>query len=146
MNEQIFTTTQINPGPALFLTLLIPLLLISCISYFLTAYPLYRMYKLANLKNPWMAFVPVIGTFKLYNLGNFGMWVAPLLGLVALIPIIGFIVVLGFSGYITFKIVSNFGFDTPVCVFAIFFGFFVYWYIALTNRPFVGELKDKYTN
>lgn len=114
------------------------------ISYVLTAYPLYKMYKLAGLKNPKYALIPFIGGLKIYNLANLSMWVALGLMLLAFVPIIGTIAVSIASMYITFKVCENFGCSTFVCILGIFFGVFVYWYIALTNKPFVGQIDAKY--
>lgn len=38
------------------------------LSYLISVYPMYVMYKRANLKNPWFAFIPVIGGLKMLSL------------------------------------------------------------------------------
>lgn len=116
------------------------------ISYLLSVYPVYKMYTLANLKNPWIAFIPGIGQIKMYNLADFSMWTVLVLLIISIIPFIGALVVFCFSIYLNWIIAKNFGFDTLGCILTIFFGIFVYWYIALTNRPFVGEIKSQYIN
>ena len=118
-------------------------LIASLIAYLLTAYPLYKMYKLAGLKNPGVAFIPIIGSLKAYNLANLSSWCF-LINLLGFIPILGTIVIFLFNVYVDLKICQNFGLDIFVCVLSIFFSPFIYWYIALTNRPFIGFIDSKY--
>lgn len=126
---------------ALFLIILLATLVIS---YVLIAYPLYKMYKSAGLKNPKFALIPIIGGLKIYNLANLTMWVALILMVVAFIPFIGTLIVSITGMYVTFKTCENFGCSTFVCILSMFFGVFVYWYIVLTNKPFIGQINDKY--
>lgn len=126
--------------------IILVLFTISILAYLLGAYPLYKMYKLADLKNPWMAFIPLIGACKLYNLANVSMWTIPLLMLIYLIPFVGPLVVVIYSIWLTWKICSNFGVGVLGCILSIFFSTFVYWYIALTNKEFLYQLNTKYTN
>lgn len=114
--------------------------------YLLSVYPIYKMYKQANLKNPWIAFIPGIGSLKLFNLANFSMWWHLFIFLIAFIPFIGPIVVLILNSYISAKIAKNFNLGLLGCVLAIFFNVFVFWYIALTNQWFVAKLNPKFTN
>ena len=46
-------------------------MMIACVlSYIITIYPLYYTFKEANLKNRWMAFIPILGSLKMFNLAN----------------------------------------------------------------------------
>lgn len=113
--------------------------------YALTAFPLYKMYKKADLKNPEFAFIPIIGSFKTYNLANLSMWYILLMSIVSCIPIIGYFAVVIFNIYFNVKLGQNFGLNTFGCILCIFFGIFVYWYIALSdNVQFIGELNPKF--
>lgn len=118
-------------------------LVVSFIIYLLTAYPLYKMYKMAGLKNPKFAFIPIVGGLKIYNLANLSSWCS-LVSLLVFIPLIGPIITFVFNIYVSVKICQNFGLNTFVCVLSVFFSTFVYWYIALTNTPFVGVIDYKY--
>lgn len=116
------------------------------VHYLISVYPMYVMYKRANLKNPWFAFIPGIGGLKMFNLVNLSMWCY--LGLIAvtLIPFLGVIVAMIFGFYCCFKICQNFGLGLLGCILGIFFPIFVYWYIVLTNKPFIAEANPKFTN
>lgn len=116
------------------------------VSYLISVYPMYVMYKRANLKNPWFAFIPGIGGLKMFNLANLSMWCYLGLIAVSLIPFLGVIVVMIFSFYYCFKICQNFGLGLLGCILGIFFTIFVYWYIVLTNKPFIAEINPKFTN
>lgn len=112
--------------------------------YLLSVYPAYKMYQLANLKNPWVAFIPVVGQIKMFNLANLSMWLYIPILLLSFIPFLGTLLVFIFMIYYTVTICKNFGLGILGCILAIFFGFFVYWYIALTNKQFVGNINPKY--
>lgn len=118
-------------------------LMILFILYVLTVYPMFKMYKLAGLKNPNFAFIPVVGGLKMYNLANLSSW-AFLISLLVFIPVIGPVIALVFKIYVSVKICQNFGLNTFVCALSVFFSTFVYWYIALTNKPFVGTIDYQY--
>lgn len=64
----------------------------------------------------------------------------------AFIPFFGAFIVFGFTFYYNYKACQNFGLGTLGCVLGGLFGVWVYWYIVLTNKPFVGQLDPKYTN
>ena len=110
------------------------------ISYLLMVYPLYKMYQKAGLKHPKLAFIPIINTLKLYNLANLSAWLI----LISIIPVIGVFLTGILSCYVSFKIAENFGLGTLGCILAIFFTTFVYWYIVLDDKQFVGRLDAKY--
>ena len=116
------------------------------VSYLLTVYPIYKMYTLANLKNPWFAFIPFIGQMKMYNLADFSMWTVLVLFIISIIPFVGALVVFIFAIWLNWTIAKNFGLNALGCILAIFFGIFVYWYIAITNKEFVGDIKPQYRN
>lgn len=115
-------------------------LVIAILSYLFTVYPLYKMYQRAGLKNPKFAFIPIINTLKLYNLANISAWFV----LIGLIPVIGLLATSILSCYVSFKLGENFGLGTLGCILTIFFPTFAYWYIVLTDKPFVGRLDAKY--
>lgn len=121
-------------------------LILLAVSYVFITYPVYRMYKEANLKNPWFAFIPIFGPLKLYNLANISMWWYLGVVLICFIPIIGTLIVFAFSIYLYWKIAENFGLGTAGKILYILFGPFVMWYIVLTKKPFIGQINPKFTN
>ena len=120
--------------------------IVLALSYLISIYPLYTMYKRANLKNPWVAFIPIFGGIKSFNLANFSMWWYLLAIIVSCIPILGGIAVIIFSCYCSIKTCKNFGLGTLGAILSIFFGIFVYWYIVLTDKQFIAQLNPKFTN
>ena len=102
------------------------------------------MFKAANLKNPWIAFIPIANSFKMLNLVNMSGWIQLLLIVVSVIPIFGYIIVLIFSIYISIILSKNFGLGTLGTVLMICFGLFVEWYIVLSKQKFVGEINSRF--
>jgi len=111
--------------------------------YLLKVFPLYRMYKMAGLKNPEFAFIPIIGELKLYNLANLSSWCC-LVWLLTFIPFVGPIIVWIFNAYVRVKVCCNFGVYILLCILSIFISPFIYWYIVLTNRTFLGVIDYCY--
>lgn len=116
------------------------------IYYLFVAFPYYKMYQRANLKNPWIAFIPLIGQFKVFNLANFSMWYYLALIGIAFIPFVGALIIFIFMIYVYCKILKNFCLGPLGIILGIFFTPFVIWYIVLARKPFVGQLNPKFTN
>lgn len=116
------------------------------IYYALVAFPYYKMYQRANLKNPWIAFVPIIGSFKIFNLANFSMWYYLALIGIAFIPFVGALIIFIFMIYVYCKILKNFCLGPLGIILGIFFTPIVIWYIVLARKPFIGQLNPKFTN
>lgn len=116
------------------------------IYYLFVAFPYYKMYQRANLKNPWIAFIPLIGQFKIFNLANFSMWYYLALIGIAFIPFVGILIVGIFSIYMYYKILKNFCLGPLGIILGIFFTPIVIWYIVLARKPFIGQLNPKFTN
>lgn len=111
------------------------------INYVLTAYPMYKMFQKAGLKNPKHAFIPIVNSIKFLNLANFSGWYY----LICLIPYVGTWIFSIFLCYINYKIAESYGFDTIGCVITVLFPIPAYWYIALSDKQFVGNLDPKYS-
>ncbi|NLZ34371.1 MAG: hypothetical protein GX889_05585 [Clostridiales bacterium] len=114
--------------------------------YLFIAFPYYKMYQRANLKNPWIAFIPLIGQFKIFNLANFSMWYYLALIGIAFIPFVGALIIFIFMIYVYCKIFKNFCLGPLGTIIGIFFAPFVIWYIVLARKPFIGQLNPKFTN
>lgn len=128
------------------------------ITILITGYPLYNMAKMANLKNPWMAFVPILQSIILFNLANVsGWWMFGIVGIsliLFLIPIanvIAFVIIpiglIIYEGYILYQALKNF----QVGVVGFLIGFlispvFVYWYIVIKKPNFIGKLDSRFLN
>lgn len=110
------------------------------VNYVLTAYPMYKMFQKAGLKNPKYAFIPFVNSIKLFNLANFSGWYYLLL----LIPYVGTFAFSILSLYIYWKIAENYGLDVIGCILTILFPIPALWYLALSQRQFVGNLDAKY--
>lgn len=111
------------------------------INYALTAYPLYKMYQKAGLKNPKYAFIPLVNAVKFLNLANLSCW----LYLIVLVPYIGSFAFSIFLCYVHYQVAKNFGLDILGCILTVLFPVVVYWYLALSDKQFIGQLDPKYT-
>ena len=114
-------------------------LLLGIIFYIIRVYPSYVMAKKANLKNPWMMLIPILGELQMLHLAGFSYWYF----ILTFIPFINFI----FAIIVFYKIMKNFGFGLGMTILGIIFSFIAFltfWYIVLTNRNFVGDIPSEY--
>lgn len=128
------------------------------ITILITGYPLYNMAKMANLKNPWMAFVPILQSIILFNLANVSGWwmfgivgISLILFLIPIVNVIAFVIIpiglIIYEGYILYQALKNF----QVGVIGFLIGFlispvFVYWYITIKKPNFIGKLDSRFLN
>lgn len=140
-NDYDFLIGSLGVASIFAMTLLV-MFAIVIINYLFTVYPIYKMSKKANLKNTNFAFVPILNGINVYNLANLSFWYC----LIIFIPWIGAIASMILAAYIHFKLAENFGLNTLGCIAAIFFPLIVYWYIALSDKNFVGTIDKKYIN
>lgn len=111
------------------------------VNYILTAYPLYKMFQKAGLKNPKYAFIPIVNSIKFLNLANFSGWYY----LILLVPFIGSMIFSIFLCYVHYQIAKNYGLDVLGCILTVLFPIPVYWYLALSDKQFIGNLDPKYS-
>ncbi|MGG7098469.1 DUF5684 domain-containing protein [Clostridium sardiniense] len=104
--------------------------------YVISAYPLYKMAKKADLKNKWVMWIPIINTFKLYNLAGVSGWLVWL----TFIPFIGWVIAI----IVLYKIFSNFGVGLLGSILGIVFSVIGFWYLALSSRKFIADIDPKY--
>lgn len=115
------------------------------IKYIIIAYPLYKMYQKANLKNPSFAFIPVFGALKIYNLVNLSMWIYLVVILISMIPFVGNLFFIGFSLWLNYTLFDNFDVGTVGRIIGMFFSVLVMWYVVLADKKFIGALDFKFT-
>lgn len=115
------------------------------VNYLLTIYPMYKMSQKANLKNPKLAFIPIVRFKNLYNLANLSFWFY-LVTFAGFIPYVGAIASMVLMAYIHYKLAENFGLSTLGCIASIFFPLIAYWYIALADKELVGTLNPQFVN
>lgn len=142
--------------------MLILLMIVIVINYVLTAYPMYKMFQKADIKNPKYAFIPIFNYFKLFNLANLSGWycsfafislfaffylfsLGELDNWIYIIYINAFIFAIVLL-YMRFKIAQNFGLDTLGCILTMLMPIPAYWYLALSQKQFVGNIDIKYLN
>lgn len=108
------------------------------VSYLITIYPKYYMFKEAGLSDPWLAFIPIVSDIKFFNLaGKSGLWYLGYI-MVNFIPGIGGIVSMAMLCYIYWEVGSRFGLGTFGRILSWFLGYLVFWYIALARKPYDG--------
>ncbi|MDQ0149162.1 DUF5684 domain-containing protein [Eubacterium multiforme] len=114
-------------------------LILGIIFYIIRVYPSYIMAKKANLKNPWMMLIPILGELQMLHLAGLSYWYF----LLSFIPFVNFI----FSIIVFYRIMKNFGFGLGMTILGIIFSFIAFltfWYIVITNRNFVGDIPEEY--
>ena len=113
-------------------------LFILLIFYLIRVYPSYVMAKKANLKNPWMMLIPILGELQMFHLAGMSYWYF----ILTLIPFLNIIIAI----IMFYKIFKNFGFGLPATILGIIFSFITFWYIVLADRQFVGSIPNEYQN
>ena len=111
--------------------------IVMALTYIINVYPLYVMTKKANLKNNWIAWIPVLNVIKLFNLAGMSGWFI----ILTFIPVIGASV----SIIAIYRVFSNFGIGIIGCILGIIFSFIGFWYLALSSRRFVANINPNYT-
>lgn len=120
--------------------------LVFLISYVISSCIFYNMYKQANLKNPWVAFIPVFGQIKVFNLANLSMWFFVLLVVVSFIPVVGTILLYIAQAYLSYTLGKNFGMKDGYCIVGIFIPIILYLAIIIQKRGLVRQINPKYLN
>lgn len=111
-------------------------IILYAVIYLIEIYPLYVMAKKANLSNPWLMFIPVFNMFKLYHLAGLSYWYV----LLSFIPFIGWIVPI----IVLYRVFRNFDVGVLGSILGVIFSFIGFWYLALSNKRFVGEIPDRF--
>ncbi|HAT4339911.1 TPA: hypothetical protein I9094_002183 [Clostridium perfringens] len=112
--------------------------LILLIIYLIKVYPSYAMAKKANLKNPWMMLIPILGELQMFHLAGMSYWYF----ILTFIPILNIIITI----IVLYKIFKNFGFGLLSTIIGIIFALIAFWYIILSDRKFVGSIPWEYQN
>ncbi|MDK0734207.1 DUF5684 domain-containing protein [Clostridium perfringens] len=112
--------------------------LILLIIYLIKVYPSYAMAKKANLKNPWMMLIPILGELQMFHLAGMSYWYF----ILTFIPILNIIITI----IVLYKIFKNFGFGLLSTIIGIIFALIAFWYIVLSDRKFVGSIPWEYQN
>lgn len=112
--------------------------LILLIIYLIRVYPSYAMAKKANLKDPWMMFIPILGELQMLHLAGMSYWYF----ILTFIPILNIIITI----IVLYKIFKNFGFGLLSTIIGIIFSLIAFWYIVLSDRKFVGSIPWEYQN
>lgn len=112
--------------------------LILLIIYLIRVYPSYAMAKKANLKDPWMMLIPILGELQMFHLAGMSYWYF----ILTFIPILNIIITI----LVLYKIFKNFGFGLLSTIIGIIFSLIAFWYIVLSDRKFVGSIPWEYQN
>ncbi|EGT5618792.1 hypothetical protein BUL45_06875 [Clostridium perfringens] len=112
--------------------------IILLIIYLIKVYPSYAMAKKANLKNPWMMLIPILGELQMFHLAGMSYWYF----ILTFIPILNIIITI----IVPYKIFKNFGFGLLSTIIGIIFALIAFWYIVLSDRKFVGSIPWEYQN
>lgn len=116
------------------------------IGYLIGSCLLFNMFKKADLKKPWIAFIPILGNIKTLHLVNLSMWYFVLFAIISLIPVVGSITLFLGQTYLLYTIGKNFGLKPVYCIIGIFIPFIMYLVIVCQNKDFVIAINKKYVN
>ena len=112
--------------------------LILLLIYLIRVYPSYAMAKKANLKDPWMMLIPILGELQMLHLAGISYWYF----ILTFIPILNIFITI----IVLYKIFKNFGFGLLSAIIGIIFSLIAFWYIVLSDRKFVGSIPWEYQN
>ena len=113
------------------------------IAWLITLYPRYYMIKNSGVGPAWSAFIPIwqdIQLFKMAGWPGWSYWVY--LGGFTVLSFIPFVCYLAYPALIVFlcilywRVSANFGLGTCGRILSLFLGWWVYWYVALTKKPY----------
>lgn len=121
-------------------------LIVGFIAYLITACLLYNVFKQANLKNPWVAFIPGFGTIKTLNLANLSMWWILVLIVVAFIPHIGKPILYIAQFILGYVIAGNFGLKTGYRIIGGLVPVILYLVIITKRCTIQNPLNPNFTN
>ncbi|MCX0380052.1 DUF5684 domain-containing protein [Clostridium perfringens] len=112
--------------------------LILLLIYLIRVYPSYAMAKKANLKDPWMMLIPILGELQMLHLAGISYWYF----ILTFIPILNIFITI----IVLYKIFKNFGFGLLSAIIGIIFSLISFWYIVISDRKFVGSIPWEYQN
>ncbi|EGT3600880.1 hypothetical protein FT888_11740 [Clostridium perfringens] len=112
--------------------------LILLLIYLIRVYPSYAMAKKANLKDPWMMLILILGELQMFHLAGISYWYF----ILTFIPILNILITI----IVLYKIFKNFGFGLLSTIIGIIFSLIAFWYIVLSDRKFVGSIPWEYQN
>lgn len=125
--------------------------------YLLNGYGLYMLSLRANIKRPWLAFVPILDVLPLLKLARLPNYVFLIFILPMIINIffvftplllINTIIMLSLSLYVTYKLLLNYNCSTIELVLLMLFTLltldssFTYLYILIRGYPYSPKLKE----
>jgi len=120
--------------------------LMAIVLHIITCYPMYLLAKKAGYKDAIMAFIPILNIILVLNVAGMSGWWTLLLIFVPLVNII-FALYLSFrffecfeSGFAVFTTIIITSLIGAVVPFVSIIGTIALWWLALSDRQFVGEL------
>ena len=141
-------------GEEFLLGMVVILGIMACVMFFawlITLYPRYYMVKTSGIGPTWSAFIPVWQDIQFFKLAGWPWWSywAYLGGftVLSMIPIVRVIAPIGLTVFLCFlywRVSANFGLGTAGKILSLFLGFWVYWYVALAKKPYVGIYRAGY--
>ena len=114
------------------------------VAWLITLYPRYYMVKTSGVGPVWTAFIPIWQDIQLFKMAGWPWWsywvyligfsvamYIPFLNIFAPIGLFVFLCVL------YWRVSANFGLGTWGRILSLIFGWWVYWYVALTKKPYI---------
>lgn len=113
------------------------------VAWLITLYPRYYMVKTSGVGPAWSAFIPIWQDIQFFKMGGFKWWhywvYIGVYTVASFIPILSYIVPfasIAFMCVLYWKVSGSFGLGTAGKILSLFLGWWVYWYVALTKKPY----------
>ena len=114
------------------------------IAWLITLYPRYYMIKASGVGPTWTAFIPIWQDIQLFKMAGFPWWSywVYLIGFSIgyCIPVVNFFAAIGmfvFLCILYWRVSANFSLGTGGRILSLILGWWVYWYVALKQLPYI---------
>lgn len=148
LTEYIMNSPELAGAILLVFAVLIGVLFVA---WLFTLYPRYYMVKTSGVGPAWSAFIPIWQDIQMFKIAGFKWWFYLIyLGanvVSAYIPVLDIIVPIAatiFMCVLYWRVSDRFGLGIVGKILTIFLGWFVYWYVALTKKPYTPAMVQTY--
>ncbi len=121
------------------------------VAWLITLYPRYYMVKNSGVGPAWSAFIPIWQDIQLFKIAGFKWWhywvYIGAYTIASFIPILCYIAPWAsiiFMCVLYWRVSGNFGLGTVGKILSLFLGWWVYWYVALTKKPYTPAMAQTY--
>ena len=121
------------------------------VAWLITLYPRFYMIKTSGVGPAWSAFIPIWQDIQMFKISGFKWWhywvYIGVYVVSSFIPILCYIVPFAcaiFMCVLYWRISDKFGLGIVGKILTLFLGWLVYWYVALTKKPYTPAMAQTY--